>query len=187
MIHFDPQLLFMLYGISEVGLGVFKRAKGGTKVTDRGTLGMLWTVLITAIFCAIFIAKAWPHYQVALSGAVYDVAVLLFLCGIVLRWWAIIHLGRFFTVNVAISADHRIVDDGPYTYLRHPSYTGALLAFIGLGMMLFNWLAAVVLIVPILFAFLWRIAIEEQALLAAFGADYVAYQRRTKRLVPFLY
>lgn len=187
MIPYNPEVLFVLYGISEVGLGVFKRSKRGAKGKDGGTLGMLWTVIGLAVFCSIFIAKAWPQHQVAFSPVVYDVAVLLFLIGIALRWWAIIHLGRFFTVNVAIAADHRIVDDGPYKYVRHPSYTGALIAFIGLGIMLFNWLAAVVLVLPILFAFLWRVAIEERALLAAFGADYAAYRGRTKQLLPFIY
>jgi protein-S-isoprenylcysteine O-methyltransferase Ste14 len=51
--------------------------------------------------------------------------------------------------------------------------------------MMFNWLSAVVLVLPILLAFLWRIAIEERALLEAFGADYATYKVRTKRLVPF--
>ena len=187
MIPYDPELLFVLYGISEVGLSVFKRSKGAAKSKDNGTLALLWAVIILSIFFAIFIAKVWLQGQMAFSPTVYDVAVLLFLLGIALRWWAIIHLGRFFTVNVAIAADHRIVDDGPYTYLRHPSYTGALLAFVGLGVMLFNWLSAVVLVVPILIAFLWRIAVEERTLLAAFGADYAAYRGRTKRLVPFIY
>ncbi|MEO8734629.1 MAG: isoprenylcysteine carboxylmethyltransferase family protein [Flavobacteriales bacterium] len=185
MIPYHPELLFVLYGISEVGLGVFKRSKSRAK--DEGTLAMLWAVIGLAVFFSIFIAKAWPQDHVTFSPVVYDVAVLLFLFGIALRWWAIIHLGRFFTVDVAIATDHRIVDDGPYKYVRHPSYTGALLAFIGLGIMLFNWLSVVVLILPILLAFLWRIAIEERALLAAFGADYAAYRGRTKRLLPFIY
>jgi protein-S-isoprenylcysteine O-methyltransferase Ste14 len=187
MLPYNPQVLFVSYGISEIGLGVFKRSKRGAKGTDKGTLAMLWAVIGAAIFCAIFIAKAWPRHDMRFSPVPYDLAVLLFLLGIALRWWAIIHLGRFFTVNVAIAADHRIVNNGPYKYLRHPSYTGALLAFIGLGIMMFNWLSAVVLVLPILLAFLWRIAIEERALLEAFGADYATYKVRTKRLVPFIY
>jgi protein-S-isoprenylcysteine O-methyltransferase len=107
--------------------------------------------------------------------------------GIALRWWAIIHLGRFFTVNVAIAADHRVVDDGPYRFVRHPSYTGALMSFVGLGLTTGNWLAAVVLVVPISVAFLRRITIEERVLAAALGEPYRAYAARTKRLVPFLY
>lgn len=187
MMPYAPELLFVLYGISEVGLGIFKRSKGAEKSKDSGTLALLWAVIVLSIFFAIFIAKAWPQHSPVFSPVVYDGAVLIFLFGIALRWWAILHLGRFFTVNVAIAADHRIVDDGPYRFVRHPSYTGALLAFVGLGVMLFNWLSAVVLVVPILIAFLWRIAIEERALLAAFGADYAAYRGRTKKMVPFIY
>ena len=187
MISYHPQLLFVLYGIAERGLGLFKRSKGAARSKDRGTLGLLWAVIGVAIFLAIFSSHACPQFQMAFSAPVYDVAVLLFLVGVALRWGAIIHLGRFFTVDVAIAADHRIVDDGPYRILRHPSYTGALLAFIGLGMMLFNWLSGLLLVVPILSVFLWRIAIEEHALLSAFGPEYAAYQQRTKRLLPYIY
>jgi protein-S-isoprenylcysteine O-methyltransferase Ste14 len=96
-------------------------------------------------------------------------------------------LGRFFTVNVAIAKDHRVVSDGPYRFVRHPSYTGALVAFIGLGILVHNWMAALLLVVPITIMFLWRIHIEERALSAALGKAYTDYMARTKRLIPFVY
>ncbi|HEY4257482.1 MAG TPA: isoprenylcysteine carboxylmethyltransferase family protein [Candidatus Udaeobacter sp.] len=57
------------------------------------------------------------------------VGVVLFVTGLLLRWWAIITLGRFFTVDVTIEKDHELVERGPFRMLRHPSYTGVLLAF----------------------------------------------------------
>jgi protein-S-isoprenylcysteine O-methyltransferase Ste14 len=58
---------------------------------------------------------------------------------------AIVHLGRFFTVNVAIAANHRLIDTGPYRFVRHPSYTGALMAFLGLALCLANWVPLAVI------------------------------------------
>lgn len=105
----------------------------------------------------------------------------------VLRWYSIIHLGRFFTVNVAIAADHQLVDTGAYRFVRHPSYTDALLAFIGFAMVLRNWASVLVISLPIAFAFLYRINVEERALVQAFGERYRAYIKRTKRLIPLVY
>ena len=90
-------------------------------------------------------------------------------------------------MNVAIAKDHRVVSDWPYRFVRHPSYTGALLAFLGLRLLLHNWLAALMLVVPIAVMFLWRINIEECALAAALGAAYTDHMARTKRLVPLVY
>jgi len=90
-------------------------------------------------------------------------------------------------VDVSISAEHKLIDAGPYRYVRHPSYTGALLAFLGLGFCFGNWLSILFLTVPIIGAFLWRIRIEESALTKALGNDYRAYMERTKRLIPWVY
>jgi protein-S-isoprenylcysteine O-methyltransferase len=113
--------------------------------------------------------------------------VAIFGAGLVLRWYSILHLGRFFTVNVAIAADHQLVDTGPYRFVRHPSYTGALLAFIGFALVLRNWASVLMISVPIAFAFLYRISVEERALVQALGERYRAYIKRTKHLIPFVY
>lgn len=183
----SPQNCFLLLGASEVGLSFFKRSKGSARQADRGSLGLLWGGIGAAIFTAILLSYVLPGASIAYSPALYTLGLVLFFAGMALRWWSIIHLGRFFTVDVAIARDHRIIDDGPYRLLRHPSYSGALLAFCGLGLLLFNWTAALALVVPILLLFPRRIAIEEAALSAAFGEAYEAYRARTKRLVPFIY
>src|ERR1041385_7191828 len=53
-------------------------------------------------------------------------------CGIALRLWSILTLGKFFRVTLTVQESHHVVTDGPYKYLRHPSYTGLLLALIGI-------------------------------------------------------
>jgi protein-S-isoprenylcysteine O-methyltransferase len=111
----------------------------------------------------------------------------LFALGLAIRWWAIVTLGRFFTVDVTIEKDHELVKRGPFKYVRHPSYTGVLLAFVGWALTLRNWAAILVVLVPIFIAFVRRMSVEEEALRGALGENYAAYMRRTKRLIPGVY
>ena len=104
-----------------------------------------------------------------------------------MRWYAIFYLGRLFTVNVAIAADHTLIDSGPYRTIRHPSYTGALLVCLGLGISLGNWLSLIIVVAPTSLAFMQRIAIEEAALARALGDSYLRYMARTKCLIPGVY
>src|ERR1700722_10190375 len=90
-------------------------------------------------------------------------------------------------VIVAIAAGHRLIDTGPYRFVRHPSYTGALMAFFGLALCLANWVSLAVMLIPVLLVFLRRMHVEEDALLQAFGNQYRDYMRRTKRLIPAVY
>jgi protein-S-isoprenylcysteine O-methyltransferase Ste14 len=96
-------------------------------------------------------------------------------------------LGRFFTVDVTIEKDHEQVERGPFRLVRHPSYTGVLLAFVGFALTLRNWGAILVVLLPIFVAFVRRMNVEENALTEALGNQYRDYIRRTKRLVPGIY
>ena len=184
-----PGLLGMLYGASEIGLSIFKRAHSGkTRIEDRGSLLLLWIVIAVSIALAFQAALLLPAAHLgALTGPALYAGVACYVAGLSLRWYSIVILGRFFTVNVAIAADHRLIDTGPYRYLRHPSYTGALLAFLGLGLCLGNWASVLVIMVPIFAVFLRRMNVEEAALLRGLGEPYRDYMRRTKRLLPGLY
>ena len=180
--------LGLIYLVSEILLTLTRRSrsKTGTK-QDRSTLGIIWLVIAVGITAGVFVAQnfrvtALPH------GAMFASAgVVLFAAGLLLRWWAIITLGRFFTVDVTIEQDHELVERGPFRVVRHPSYTGVLLAFVGLGLSLRNWAALLVILLPIGAAFIRRMNVEEDALSRALGPHYADYMKRTKRLVPFVY
>jgi len=106
---------------------------------------------------------------------------------LIIRWMAILTLKKYFTVNVSILKDHRIIDKGVYKFIRHPAYAGSLLSFLGLGLSFSNWLSTLVIFIPILIAFIYRIRVEEKALIQAFGDEYLNYSKTTKRLIPKLY
>ena len=148
---------------------------------------MIWLVIAVSITAGVLVAQSFqgaalPHGQMLATAS-----VILFVTGIILRWWAIITLGRFFSVDVTIEKDHELVEQGPFRIVRHPSYTGVLLAFLGLALSLRNWAALVIMLVPIGAAFIHRMNVEEDALSRALGSRYAEYIKRTKRLVPFVY
>jgi protein-S-isoprenylcysteine O-methyltransferase Ste14 len=104
-----------------------------------------------------------------------------------IRFAAIRTLGKFFTVDLAIKNDHRLIKNGLYKYIRHPSYTGSLLSFLGLGFSLNNWISLIVIFIPVLISFIYRIHIEEKLLIAQIGLAYTDYMKQTKRLIPLIY
>jgi protein-S-isoprenylcysteine O-methyltransferase len=181
-------ILGLIYVLSELGLALTKRAKAGeARGRDRGSLRLLWIVISLSVFVAFNVAYAVPAARMGAGIWVRYLGLALFVAGLIIRWYSIIHLGRFFTVNVAIAANHRLIDTGPYRFVRHPSYTGALMAFLGLGLCLGNWASLVVLVVPVSLVFLWRMRVEESALLQGLGAPYRDYMSRTKRLIPTIF
>jgi protein-S-isoprenylcysteine O-methyltransferase len=96
----------------------------------------------------------------------------------------VLTLRRYFTVTVAIRADHKLVDWGLYRYVRHPSYSGAIVSLFGLGLGSGGWLAALVVVSPIVWAVVRRIRVEESALGDGLGPEYHAWRQRTPLLFP---
>jgi protein-S-isoprenylcysteine O-methyltransferase len=179
--------LGLVFGLTELYLALTKRSRAQAHPRDRRTLQLLWAVIVVSIFFAIQMVWMVPGAQLPYPRAFYIFGFCLFLAGLILRWYSVGYLGRFFTVNVSIDPQHALVDSGPYQHIRHPSYTGALLAFLGLGFCFGNWLSILFLTVPIVAAFMWRIRIEEDAMLDGLGREYRDYMRRTERLVPWVY
>ncbi len=182
------QILFFAWPVCEILLAILKRAKrdSGTR-RDRGSIAILWIVISLSIFTATLLQFARVPRFGASAALVQIVALILLVTGIIIRGHAILTLGRFFTVNVAVQSGHRIIRSGLYSKLRHPAYTGLMLAFLGLGVAMDNWLSLAVIVLPITAALLYRIHVEEQLLRETFGEEYVEYSRTTKRLIPGVY
>jgi len=183
----SPAILGPIFGISEIALGIFMRAKSDAQSKDNGSLRILWLVILASLYLGFQASRSFPTLGFSNTDISYSVGVALFFSGLSLRWFSIIYLGRFFTVNVAIARDHRVIDTGPYRLIRHPSYTGALMAFLGFGLCLSNLASVLLILMPVTVAFLNRIRIEEAALTEALGEAYRNYCQRSKRLIPFIY
>ena len=122
----------------------------------------------------------------ALTKWVFYHGIFLMLLGVVIRQWAIAVLGRFFSFHVRVVEDHRVVDKGPYRLVRHPSYTGVLITFIGLSLAVQSLGALLVLQAVFIVSYGYRMKVEEKTLLTELGYNYVNYMKRTKRIIPYL-
>lgn len=118
---------------------------------------------------------------------IFVVGVVVGWSGLLLRWWSFATLGRYFTLVVKASADQPVVDRGPYRFLRHPGYTGLIAAVLGCGLMLGNWLSALVSTLLVTAALVYRLVGEEGALVEAKGSVYLDYARGRARLLPFIW
>ncbi|MFT4197962.1 MAG: isoprenylcysteine carboxylmethyltransferase family protein [Pseudoxanthomonas sp.] len=183
-----PQLLFYLACALWWGTEIFvshRRRSRDDPARDAGTLKLLWTVLYAAIFVAVTlsvlgIGRLPAGWRVPLLWT----GTAMIAAGLAFRLWVIAVLGRQFTVDVGIQPGHELVQAGPYRWLRHPSYTGALACFYGLGVGQGDWASLAVLALAVSAAFMRRIRVEEAVLAQAFGARWDAHARRTWRLFP---
>ncbi|MGG6462305.1 methyltransferase family protein [Solilutibacter silvestris] len=177
----------ILWGLGEFVLAVTRRATIGQS-RDQGSLRLLSLVLWSSMVMAVYAGVIhWIPFPSAIVAPTAWLGLCLLVAGLLLRAWSIRVLARFFTVDVAIRDDHKLVRSGPYALLRHPSYTGALMCFYGAGLALGSWASLFLLTVPPTLAFLYRIRIEESVLSLAFPKEYPEYTRATKRLIPFVW
>jgi protein-S-isoprenylcysteine O-methyltransferase Ste14 len=172
---------------SELAVMVMKRAANrDASRRDRGSLALLWITIAIATFGASA-ARGVRATRIVPSTPIFWIGLALIVIGVIIRWIAILKLRRYFTVDVAIHADHQLIDRGIYSIVRHPAYSGSILSFIGLGLAFANWLSIAIIAIATIGAFSYRIAVEERALIERFGDRYRDYARRTKRIVPGVY
>jgi len=164
------------------------RSRRGRKSSDKGSSGVL--VFFTWLGIGLDFALSFQFSQAAIRWertSIFFIGIALMLAGTAFRFYAMRILGRSFTYYVAVHDKQTVVEVGPYHYIRHPSYTGALMIFIGLGLALGNWAGILVLLACVGIAYAYRISVEESVLAATLGEPYQGYMRRTRRLIPFLF
>jgi len=182
------QLLFWGWTTSEMIVGIATRTKQCTgNVRDRGSLRMLWVVIAASATACEWIRRSLPPNMFGGSHALKVAAMIVMLAGLALRWAAIFSLGKAFSSNVAIHDSQQITRTGLYRFVRHPSYLGLWLVLLAIGLHSRNWTSCAIVLLPATAALVYRIHVEEAALSKAFGDDYVAYCKSTKRLVPGLF
>jgi protein-S-isoprenylcysteine O-methyltransferase Ste14 len=161
----------------------FVRHSKSSESRDRFSFHLIW-ICITASIVAGSILRSVRPARIGGGATTFFIGIALIVAGLVVRWAAILTLRRYFTVDVAIRGDHRVIQHGIYRFVRHPAYLGSFVSFIGLGLAFGNWLSVIVIVVGTAIAFLYRISVEERALVAALGDEYRAYAARTKRFIP---
>ena len=182
-----PTLAFAFYGVTFVAEKIFLRGRRVKTKLDRGSLAAFDVSGVLSVPAGIVLGFTDYGRVRAFEPYVAAAGLALMVVGTALRWAAIRALWSYFTVNVSILEGQRVVRAGLYGVVRHPSYTGLLLRYLGFGLAFANWLSAALVFLPLLCATVYRIRVEEEALRAHFGAEYESYASVTKRLVPGIY
>ena len=181
----------LIWNVPEI-IGAFRQiAKVSRKeaaVQDRASMGILiglqWVGIALNFLLAVLLPVAaitWHRTILFASG------VILLLLGVFLRWYAIRTLGRYFTRDVAVSSDQKVVQSGPYHYIRHPAYSGTFLTMLGVGLAVTNWVSLGALLLCVFLGHMYRVSVEEKALSQAIGQPYIEYMHRTTRFIPLLF
>jgi protein-S-isoprenylcysteine O-methyltransferase Ste14 len=152
--------------------------KGNAIVIGSVTgIGLLLPIIFDLVGIGIF----------SISIIAGSIALVVMFLGFALRVWAARTLGKYYTTTLMTIADQKVVSSGPYATIRHPGYLAEILLWTGFGVLSSNLI--VLFSMPALFtgAYMYRISSEEKMLVRELGKDYKEYQKRTKRILPYLF
>lgn len=176
LVGLATSLGYIIWLISEANVSITEQGKGETQ-KDRGTCELYVFGRFLTVFSAIILDTQWQSFSITML-----LGFLLFAGGIAFRLNAIDTLGKFYSHRVRLIEEHSVVDSGPYQWVRHPAYTGMLMAHLGFVLVFFNIYAFLALILVLMPAIVKRIKVEETALFELPG--YSQYAESHKRLVP---
>ena len=108
----------------------------------------------------------------------------LILAAVGLRVWARAHIRGLYSGHVEVRANHRLIQSGPYRFVRHPGYTGFVLMALGLTTGYSSWIGLAAIPLLLLPGLAYRLGIEERLLIGKFGDEYKIYSQKTKKLIP---
>ena len=184
--------LFTIWCASEIMINLISfrnRSRDLSEGVDRFSYFIVWFSTVPPILLAYLIQKhsifanGFGSFSTLFPLLGY-LGCLFIAFGITIRLVAVATLKKQFTVKVSILEKHEIMDTGIYGIIRHPAYLGHLASLLGIGLILGNWVGLTALVVLPLSGILYRIHVEERALLCHFGHMYQKYTSRTKKLLP---
>jgi protein-S-isoprenylcysteine O-methyltransferase len=169
---------------------IIRRARKASKETgskDRGSVKVMTAAMSTALALAFPLAfvDPWPFSE-SRRQEFFVLGMLLIVLGSLLRRYCWRTLGQYFTGDVQARAGQPVIRTGPYQLVRHPSYTGGMLMNVGVGLALCSPLSLTLLTVTALATYVYRVRIEEHALVDTLGEPYRAYMRECRRFIPYV-
>lgn len=178
-------LLWMIYWtVSALGVKPAARVESRGSRWGRHVLLLMLAALLLARFARLDGSFLNARFVPALAPIAW-LGFGLTIAGLAFTCWARVALGRNWSAVVQLKQDHELIVRGPYAFVRHPIYTGLLLAYFGTALVIGEWRALIgTAIVAIAF---WRkLRLEEQWLCELFGDRYRNYMRRVRALLPWL-
>jgi protein-S-isoprenylcysteine O-methyltransferase len=176
---FIPEMRIIRGGVEGV-----KSSESKDAGSLRIMLGGMWLALVLAF--PLSFVRSWM-FPASMQVPVFAVGMTLILLGSLLRrscWRA---LGEYFTGEVRARPDQPVICTGPYRLVRHPSYTAGTMMFAGIGLALGSWMSFALLLVGTVATYLYRVTIEERALLQTIGEPYKDFMKGRKRFIPYVF
>jgi protein-S-isoprenylcysteine O-methyltransferase Ste14 len=179
-------IAFLLWAACEVFNTLGLRLGRQTAIIQQSDQGSYWIILLVvwgsmiASFLTRMLNLGAFHNDLQYTG------LGIAFGGIALREWAVLSLGRFFTVRVTVASGQKLIKRGPYRWLRHPAYSGSILSLVGFPLAMGTWAGGLLVLVLSLIGYLYRARIEEKALLKVFGDEYRDYMQHTWRFFPWV-
>ncbi len=165
----------------------WQRRRDEAARADGGSFRILMVGTVAGLALLVLAPQIAPAAAIQPVPAGFAAGATLFVAGFATRRWSEMTLGRYFTFSVMVSDDQPVITTGPYRFVRHPGYSGVVLIVVGSGLVAGNWFGLGAWTLLVCLPLLYRIHVEEAALLTALGDDYRRYALRHKRLIPLIW
>lgn len=152
-----------------------------TNLPKRNLTAMLSLFLFGIIVVPILVGYARLG---VLPSYLFYPGLVIMIVGFAIYYWGVLTLEHFPSGSVRVIQDHKVIQRGPYRFVRHPLYASEILSFIGLGLALQSWVALLIILIGTGVFYSNKIRIEEKFLAAELGDEYVQYMKRVKRIIP---
>jgi len=188
----DPKIIVIitvsyLYGFFEVFLNLRQRKKNkGLISSEKKSLWLLYGLITVGYFLS-FTIGATKTGRIHSWNAFFAIGMVLFGVGLLIRLLSIATLKQYFTYTITKTEKQQIIDTGFYKSIRHPGYLGQLILFLGISISISNWISILAMMIPVAVGYAYRISVEERFMVEQFGKYYLEYQKRTKKIIPFIY
>jgi protein-S-isoprenylcysteine O-methyltransferase Ste14 len=176
-----------LYGFFELFMNLRNRNK--SRVSSSGDKGSLWLLygMITIGYFLSFAIGMTKIGRIYHWNTFFAIGAVLVVIGLTIRIISIMTLKQFFTYSVEKVEGHKLIETGLYKNIRHPGYLGQLLIFLGISTSISNWLSILLMMIPVVIGYIYRIKVEERFMAEQLGENYLNYQKHTKRIIPLIY
>lgn len=161
---------------------VLKRS-GYYKVLERKSKFIIIFLILLGVFLAIYPESFRSVWRTREFGLFQIVGSVVLMIGVGVRFVSVLTLGKHFTPDIGVLQDRRLVTKGLYSKVRHPSYTGEIIAFLGLAIIFQHFPSSIFIFVFPAAAFVYRAFVEEKKLIEEFGEEYLEYRKRTRMFI----
>ncbi len=192
-----PRLLYSL-AVVAFGIGVMWQTRHGMEgvrggkgqaeklVRKQSLVRYGMSLLLFASLALLPLADRRGLAVMSVGAPIRWIGAILSAAGLALVFWSGVALGRQYSPEVTIQQDHQLIATGPYRIVRHPRYLGVILMGGGVPLLFRSWIGPV-LWLALLIVLVDRIRDEESLLHQEFGPAWEAYEKRSWRLIPYLY